>query len=94
MGSPHAAFKRVLKRAKITTHTTIHDLRRTFCSKLIEEGTPLPIAASAMGHKTLSMTNKVYTHVQANTLAAWMGKAFPQAEKTPEAAKDGTKAAG
>jgi integrase len=54
------AWRRILAAAGITQRTTIHDLRRTFCTSLIENGVQLPHVAAAMGHKTLATTQKHY----------------------------------
>ncbi|HVS73677.1 MAG TPA: site-specific integrase [Phycisphaerae bacterium] len=58
-GAP-TAWKRILAAAGVTQRTTIHDLRRTFCTNLIENGVQLPHVAAAMGHKTLATTQKHY----------------------------------
>jgi integrase len=58
-GAPKA-WRRILKAAGITQRTTIHDLRRTFCTSLIENGVQLPHVAAAMGHKTMATTQRHY----------------------------------
>jgi integrase len=54
------AWKRLLAAAKISERTTIHDLRRTYCTSMIEAGAPLPYVAQAMGHRDMSTTQKHY----------------------------------
>ena len=54
------AWDRLLKAAKISERTTIHDLRRTFCTSLIEAGASLPYVAAAMGHRTMATTQRHY----------------------------------
>jgi hypothetical protein len=54
------AWKRLLSAAKITERTTIHDLRRTYCTSMIEAGAPLPYVAQAMGHRDMETTQKHY----------------------------------
>jgi integrase len=55
-----AAWTRIKKRAGIVQRTTIHDLRRTFCTTLIEKGVSLPIVAAAMGHRSMETTARHY----------------------------------
>jgi integrase len=54
------AWKRLLAASKITERTTIHDLRRTYCTSMIEAGAPLPYVAQAMGHRDMETTQKHY----------------------------------
>ena len=54
------AWKRLLYSAKITERTTIHDLRRTYCTAMIEAGASLPYVAQAMGHRDMETTQKHY----------------------------------
>jgi integrase len=54
------AWRRIVKTAGITQRTTIHDLRRTFCIRPIENGVQLPHVAAAMGHKTMATTHRHY----------------------------------
>lgn len=42
---------------------TFHVLRHTFCTILAEKGIPLKTASILMGHSDISVTAKVYTHV-------------------------------
>jgi integrase len=73
---PHAPFeganriwKRILKRAGITQHTVIHDVRRSFCTFMIERGIPLPIVSAAMGHRSTQTTAKHYAFASDKTIA-------------------------
>lgn len=42
---------------------TFHSLRHTFCTILAKQGVPLKTASVLMGHSDISMTAKIYTHV-------------------------------
>src|SRR6185312_142953 len=64
------AWARILKRAGITQRTTIHDVRRTYCTQLIERGVPLPIVSAIMGHRTMATTQKHYAHASDKAVAA------------------------
>jgi integrase len=54
-------FDLVIEEAKIQNFTW-HDLRHTFCSRLIMAGVDLKTAQTLMGHKTISMTAR-YAHL-------------------------------
>ena len=54
------AWTRIKERASITERTTIHDLRRTFCTNLIEAGVALPHVSAAVGHRSMETTQKHY----------------------------------
>lgn len=55
---------------------TPNDLRRSFCSKLVQEGIPLFTAAKLMGHSGTRMVEKVYGHLAPNTYIAAIEQAF------------------
>ena len=77
-GGIRKAWIRVLKRAGVP-HASIHDIRRTFCTNLLEAGVPLPIVASAMGHADVKTTARHYAFASdkavatATSMAALMG---------------------
>jgi integrase len=56
-------FRQLLKRAGITTHYVVHDLRHTAASVLIMRGTPLTEVAQILGHAGPHVTAAVYTHL-------------------------------
>jgi len=43
--------------------TTFHALRHTFCTLLAQMGVPLKTASVLMGHSDISITARIYTHV-------------------------------
>jgi integrase len=60
-------LRRRLRERGVTVPVTIHDLRRTFCVRLIARGASLPIAAKALGHVGLSSIG-TYARVGTDTL--------------------------
>jgi integrase len=70
---PNKAWARLLKAAAIEG-LTIHDLRRTFGSRLAETGASGPMIAAAMGHKSLQSA-KSYLHLQVDQVREQMEKA-------------------
>lgn len=57
-------FKKMLKEINILdTEATIHKIRHTFCSRLVEKGVPLPVIQKLAGHKKIT-TTMLYTHVK------------------------------
>lgn len=56
------SLKRLCKRIDIEP-TTFHSLRHTFCTILAKQGVPLKTASMLMGHSDISITARIYTHV-------------------------------
>ena len=52
----------ILKTCKLP-HIRIHDFRHSYCSLLINGGVPLYVIARLLGHSTIEITQKVYSHV-------------------------------
>ncbi|MDM0002220.1 tyrosine-type recombinase/integrase [Variovorax sp. J22P240] len=67
---PSFAFARVLEMAEIKAHTTVHDLRRSFGSELVNKNVSLSIVAKALGHRTIQTTQKHYGHVSVDAVKA------------------------
>lgn len=44
-------------------HTRVHGFRHTHCSLLFEAGTPIQVVKDRLGHKNISTTMDIYTHV-------------------------------
>jgi integrase len=55
---------------------TPNDLRRTYASWLVNEGAPLKIVASLLGHKSTRMVDLVYGKVADATAAAWVNRTW------------------
>lgn len=62
-------FKAAIKKAGILKKVSIHSLRHSFATHMMEQGVSLPIIQQLLGHKSLKTTS-IYLHVQQYTLDA------------------------
>lgn len=56
-------FNTMIKKLNLDTRITIHTLRHTTCSRLIEKGVSLPVVQKIMNHKNIQ-TTMIYTHIK------------------------------
>ena len=60
-------FKAAIKKAGIIKKVSLHSLRHSFATHMMEKGVSLPIIQQLLGHKSLKTTS-IYLHVQQYTL--------------------------
>lgn len=59
-------FRNMYKRIGVP-HKSFHTYRATFCTNLCRSGVPIQIAADLMGHKSVDVTARFYTFIDAQS---------------------------
>ncbi len=62
----YRVFETIMKNAKINTHLTIHSMRHSFATRLLERGADIKTVSELLGHKSVQITLDIYSHVSAN----------------------------
>lgn len=66
--SMRGGWKRFKKAAGIDCD--MYDLRHTYCTDLEAAGVPINVAKYLMGHSSIAVTSRIYTHMREDTLAS------------------------
>lgn len=81
---PSYAWARVRELAKLKKHATLHDLRRTFGSRLLSAGESMELVAAALGHRDPAVTARHYAFMEKQAVRAGIRRALQNRSDLPQ----------
>lgn len=60
------ALNKIVEKAEIETKVTMHVLRHSFATRLLEKGANIKVVSELLGHKSIQITLDTYSHVLPN----------------------------
>jgi integrase len=61
--SVSAAVSLLFRRLKLPAGTSLHSLRHTHVSEMLDAGVPLPVVSARLGHGSIRTTMEIYAHM-------------------------------
>jgi integrase len=60
--SVSASVSLLFRKLKLPRGTSLHSLRHTHASELLDAGVPLPVVSARLGHSSIRVTADIYSH--------------------------------
>jgi integrase len=60
--SVSASVSLLFRKLKLPLGTSLHSLRHTHASELLDAGVPLPVVSARLGHASIRVTADIYSH--------------------------------